>query len=210
MLGWNHLVSGLAALLCVLSQAYGGSLGMAILTISIIVRLALLPLTLRMARHAQAQQRILRKLKDEIAALRKKYRSNPKRLATEMADLYRNRGVKPLDGGNLAGGLMNIVVGAGLYSAIRRNVCSGGKFLWIRSLSQPDGLLVLIASATTFLAAIIGPHLPEQSRILSSIVPAIITAVVAWRLSSAVVLYWAASGAINCLQGFILRKTTVA
>ena len=33
----------------------------------------------------------------------------------------------------------------------------------------------------------------------------IITVVVAWRLSSAVVLYWAASAATNGLQGLILR-----
>lgn len=210
MFGWNSMVSGLAALLCILSQAYGGSLGMAILTISVIVRLALLPITLRMARHAQAQQKLLHKLKDEIAALRRKYKSNPQRLAAEMANLYRRHGVKPVDGGNLAGSLVNVLVGAGLYSAIRRNVCPGGRFLWIRNLVHPDAFLIVLTGAITFISSLIGPHLPEQSRFLAGVIPAVMTVVVAWRLSSAVVLYWAASSAINCLQGLILRRTATA
>jgi len=33
MLAWNHLVATLAALLCTLSETYGGNLGWAIITI---------------------------------------------------------------------------------------------------------------------------------------------------------------------------------
>jgi YidC/Oxa1 family membrane protein insertase len=210
MLGWNNLVGGLATLLCMLSQLYGGNLGMAILTVSVIVRLALLPLTLRMARHAHAQQKLLFKLKDEIARLRKKHKADPQRLASETAELYRKHGVRPLGKGNLTGSLVQFVVGAGLYSAIRRNLCSGGRFLWIRNLSQPDAFLVLLTGAITFVASAIGQHMPEQNRMLTNVIPAIMTVVLAWRLSSAVVLYWAASAATNGLQGLILRRAKPA
>jgi YidC/Oxa1 family membrane protein insertase len=206
MFGWNNLVGGLAALLCMLSQIYGGNLGMAILTISIIVRLALLPLTLRMARHIRAQQELFFKLKDEIARLRKKHKGDPQRLASETTRLYQKHGVKPFDKGNLAGSLVQFVVGAGLYSAIRRNLCAGGRFLWIRNLSQPDAVLAVLTGAITFVASIIAQHLPEQNRMLASVIPAVMTVVLAWRLSSAVVLYWAASAATNGLQGLLLRR----
>jgi YidC/Oxa1 family membrane protein insertase len=206
MLGWNHLVGGLAALLCTLAQAYGGNLGWAIITISVLVRLALLPITLRMARHAHAQQKILAKLKDEIAALKKKYRTKPEQLAKAMQELYRKHGVKPLDGGNLLGGALQFLVGAGLYSAIRRGVCAGGSFFWIRNLAQPNALLVLLTGAITFVASAIGPHLPEQSRIFTSVIPALMSIFLAWRLSSAVVLYWAASAAMGGVQGVMVRR----
>ena len=206
MLGWNDLVGGLAGLLCALSQIYGGNLGLAILTVSVIVRLALLPLTLRMARHAREQQKLLFKLKDEIARLRKKHKADPRRLASETAELYRKHGVKPMGKGNLAGALVQFLVGAGLYSAIRRNLCSGGRFLWIRNLSQPDALLAVLTGAITFLASAIGQHLPEHNRVLTTVIPAIMTVILAWRLSSAVVLYWAASATTNGLQAFILRR----
>ena len=207
MFWWNHLVGGLAALLCTLAQVYGGNLGWAILTVSVIVRLALLPVTLRMARHAQAQQKILHKLKDEIAALKKKYRAKPEQLAHAMQDLYRKNGVKPVDGGNLLGGVLQFAVGAGLYSAIRRGTCAGGSFFWIRNLAQPNALLVVLTGAITFVASAIGPHLPEQSRILTSTIPAIMTVFLAWRLSSAVVLYWAASAAMGGVQGVMVRRS---
>ena len=180
---------------------------MAILTVSVVVRLALLPLTLRMARHAQTQQKLFFKLKPEIAALKKKYKTDAQRLATEMARLYRDNGVKPLDRGTIIGTFVQFVVGAGLYSAIRRNMCSSGRFLWIRNLSQPDASLVLLTGAITFIASAVGQHLPEQNRVLTSVIPAIMTVVVAWRLSSAVVLYWAASAATNGLQSLILCRT---
>lgn len=207
MFWWNHLVGGLAAVLCTLAQVYGGNLGWAIIAISVIVRLALLPVTLRIARHAQAQQKILFKLKDEIAAIKKKHRKNPEHLAHAMQDLYRNNGVNPVDGGNLLGGVLQFAVGAGLYSAIRRGTCAGGRFLWIRDLAQPNTLLVLLTAAITFVASAIGPHLPEQSRIVTTVIPALMTVFLAWRLSSAVVLYWAASSVMGVVQGVIVRRS---
>jgi YidC/Oxa1 family membrane protein insertase len=207
MFGWNNLVGAFAVVLCTFSQIYGGNLGMAILTVSIVVRLALLPLTLRIARHAQVQQKLLFSLKTQIARLEKKYKADRQQLTLERAKLYRENGVKPLDKYSLVGGLVQLVVGAGVYSAIRRNMCSGGRFLWIRDLTQPNALLVLLTGVITLIASVIGQHLPEQDRIISSAIPAIITVIVAWRLSSAVVLYWAASAAINGLQGLILRRS---
>ena len=205
MPGWDSLVGFFAALLCTLAQMYGGNLGLAIITLSIIVRLALLPVSLRMARRVQAQQRILHGLRDEIAALRRRYKSEPPQLAAKLSELYRDRGIKPVDGGSLAGGAVQALVGAGLYSAIRRGLAQGHRFLWVRDLSQPDAILALATGVITFSASVIGPHLPEQSRVVTAVLPAILTVFLAWRLSSAVVLYWASSAAVNGVQALILR-----
>jgi YidC/Oxa1 family membrane protein insertase len=159
-----------------------------------------------MARHMRAQQELIFKLKDEIARLRKKHKKDPQRLASETAKLYQKHGVRPFDRGNLAGSVVQFVVGAGLYSAIRRNLCAGGRFLWIRNLSQPDAVLAVLTGAITFVASAVAQHLPEQNRVLASVIPAVMTVVLAWRLSSAVVLYWAASAATNGLQGLLLRR----
>jgi YidC/Oxa1 family membrane protein insertase len=209
MPGWSSLVGFFAALVVTLAQMYGGNLGLAIITVSVITRLALLPLTLRMARHAQAQQKILHGLRDNIARLRKRYQSDPKQLAEKLSELYRENGVKPVDGGSLAGGAVQALVGAGLYSALRRGLAQGHSFLWIRDLGQPNAVLVLATGAITFLASLVAPHLPEQSRVVTTVLPAILTVVLAWRLSSAVVLYWAASAAVNGVQSLMLRRRTV-
>jgi YidC/Oxa1 family membrane protein insertase len=208
MPGWDSVVGFFAVLLGSLAQMYGGNLAWAIITLSILTRLALLPLTLRMARHAQAQQRLLHRLRDQIGALKKRYKSDPAELAAKLSELYRRHGVKPVDGRNLAGGALQALVGAGLYSAIRRGIAQGHRFLWISDLARPDGILVLATGAITLFASIVGPHLPGQSRAATAVLPAILTVVLAWRLSSAVVLYWASSAAMNWFQSLLLRRST--
>lgn len=205
MPGWDSLVGFFAALLMALSQVYGGNVGLAIITISVLTRLALLPLTLRMARHALVQQRIIRGLADEIKKLRARHKSDPQKLATSLSDLYRRHGVKPFNGTNLAGGAVQAVVGGGLYAALRRGLAQGHGFFWIRDLGRPDAVLVLATGAITFAVSLIGPHLPEQSRLAAAVVPTVLTLILAWRLSSALVLYWASSAVMNGVQALILR-----
>jgi YidC/Oxa1 family membrane protein insertase len=206
MIGWDSIVAFFAALLGTLAHMYGGNLGLAIITVSLITRLALLPFSLSMARHAYARQKIMHRLRDEIARLRKRYRSDPRELAEKLAELYRKHGVKPIDARNVAGGAAQALVGAGLYSAIRRGVAHGHRFLWVGDLGQPDLFLVMLTGAITFVASVFGPHLSEQSRIMTAVLPAVLTLILAWRLSSAVVLYWATSAAMNGAQSLILRR----
>ena len=71
MLGWNGFVGLLGFSLSTLANFYGGNLGLAIITLSIAVRLALLPLALRMARHARTQQKALREIRAEVDKLKK-------------------------------------------------------------------------------------------------------------------------------------------
>jgi YidC/Oxa1 family membrane protein insertase len=192
----------------VLSQAYGGNLGLAIITVSMLTRLALLPLTLRIARHALAQQRILQTLKDDIRKLRQRYKSNPQELAASLSKLYQQHGVKPVSPTGLAGGVAQALVGGGLYAALARGLARGRSFLWIGNLGLPNAVLALATAAITFAASIVGPRLPEQSRLATAILPAALTLVLAWRLSSAIVLYWASSAAINGVQALILRRAS--
>ena len=206
MLGWDSLVGFFTALLVALSQAYGGNLGLAIITVSVLTRLALLPLSLRIARHALAQQRILQGLKADTKKLRQRFKSNPQELAKSLSELYQRHGVKPVSSGSLAGGAVQALVGGGLYAALARGLARGRSFLWIGNLGQPDAVLAAAAATITFAASIVAPHLPEQSRMATAILPALLTLLLAWRLSSAIVLYWASSAAMNGVQALILRS----
>ncbi|HEV2732844.1 MAG TPA: YidC/Oxa1 family membrane protein insertase [Terriglobales bacterium] len=210
MLWWNSFVGLLAAILSLLTTAYGGNLGFAIITLSLITRLALLPLTLRMARHAQAQQRILQSIKREIDELRAKYKSTPQKLGAELSKLYEKHGVKPIDAMNSLGLLVQLLVGAGVYSAIRRGLGAGGRFFWIRNLAQPDAILAVATGVLTATASLLGPHLPQQSRAAIAVLPALVTVAFAWRLASGTVLYWAASTAVSGLQSLLLSRLSMA
>jgi YidC/Oxa1 family membrane protein insertase len=210
MAGWNSFVGLLSVVLSLLTTAYGGNLGFAIITLSLITRLALLPLTLRMARHAQAQQRILQTIKRDIGELKTKYRATPQKLGAELSQLYQKHGVKPVDGVNSLGLIIQLVLGAGVYSAIRRGLGAGGRFLWIRNLALPNAALAVATAVLTAAASWLGPHIPQQSRVAVAVLPALLTLVFAWRLASGVVLYWAASTAVSGLQGVLLNRKAVS
>ena len=206
MFTWHSFIGLLSVILSLLTTAYGGNLGFAIITLSIATRLLLLPVTLRMARHAQAQQKILQSIQGSIDAVKARYKNSPAKLAPELSKLYEKHGVKPIDGANLVGMVAQVFVGVGVYAAIRRGIGAGGRFFWIRNLAQPNAILAVVTAILSAAASVLGPHLPHQSRAALTLLPAVFTLFLAWRLASGVVLYWAASTAVSGLQGLLLRR----
>jgi YidC/Oxa1 family membrane protein insertase len=75
-----------------------GAYGLAIIVVTIIVRLILAPLfhlQLRLSRRSMEQQK---KIAPELAELRKKYKNEPQKQQQEMMALYKEHGINPLGG----------------------------------------------------------------------------------------------------------------
>jgi len=198
----------LGALLFTLAQAFGGNLGLAIITLSLAVRIALLPFTVRLARRAQARRALSLALEPKIRELRTKHQTNPRRLNAEIRKLYRRYGYSPIDGKTFWGGLAQFPIVAGLYSAIGRGLGEGGRFLWIANLARPDAILALLTGALTYLAAILSPDLPQQSRFLVLLIPTLLTIYFAWNLASGIALYWVTSASVGVLQVALVRRNS--
>jgi YidC/Oxa1 family membrane protein insertase len=204
---WSAFVDFLVMILVTLSQAYGGSLGLAIVTVSLGARLLLLPIMLKLARRAQKRQAKLLALQPEIEQINKRFRSNPERLSQEMSKLYSRRGVSMVDSAGLLGGLAQLPVFAGLYWAISQGLGVGGRFLWIGSLAQPDLALTMLVAGITLLTGMLTPDLPPATRNLYALLPTVVTVVLIWQLAAGLGLYWATSSAVGLLQTIILRRT---
>jgi YidC/Oxa1 family membrane protein insertase len=203
---WTSFVRLLTIIFMSLIQLYGGSVGLAIITLSSCVRIALLPLSLRLARRANAQQEILRQLQPEIDRLKERYKSKPDRLTQETFKLYRQHGYSPLNAGSFIGILVQLPVFAGLYSVIKNGISLGSRFLWIADLAKPDLLLTLIIGLLTFITSLVSPGLSHQSKNLTLILPTLITLLFVWQISSGLGLYWAASSFFGIVQNIVLRK----
>lgn len=203
---WSSFVDFLVMVLVTLSQVYGGSLGLAIVTLSLIVRLSLLPITIRLARRAQERQAQLKALEPEIERLRRRYRSNPERLSSELAKLYSRRGYNPLDAPGILGGLLQLPLFVGLYSAINQGLGTGGRFLWIGNLAQPDWILTVIIAGLTYAMSVTNPNLPQNMRYLFTIMPTLVTVIFVWQLAAGLGLYWATSSAVGLLQSVIQSR----
>lgn len=139
------LYQPLLKVLAILTQVLGGSLGLAIIVLTALIRTALIPLTLPATRSAQK----LKDLKPHLDELKRRHGSDRRRLQEEQMNLYRQHGVNPA-----AGCLPTIVQFAiliALYQVfidfINRNGTDGQlaadlQFLWL-DLAKPDPIYIL-------------------------------------------------------------------
>ena len=100
--------------LIALSHILSGSFGLAIIALTIIVRLISWPLTKRQLNSTKA----LQDMQPKIQELQKKYGKNQKKLQQEMMKLYKEAGVNPL--GCLWPMLIQLPIWIALYQAIMR------------------------------------------------------------------------------------------
>jgi len=206
MFVWDQFVDLLRAAIFAYSQACGGSVGTGIVAVTLLVRLAMLPLTLRLARLSAAHQGAMRKLKPERDKLKSRFRDRPDRLAEETRRLFQREGVSPLPVGGCAGMLVQVPIFLGLFTAVRRCAALGGRFLWIRNIARPDLLLTAAVTALTSATLIVGAHGPDQNKWLMATVSAIVTFIVLVTMPAGVGLYWGASGLVSLLQSALIRR----
>ena len=207
MLG-NVVVDPIRALIFAAAHLLGGSLGWGILSASAALRLALLPLTLRVARRQNSQQRLLRSLKPELAALEKQHGKNPAALWRETNALHQRAGYRPLDPVVTLGNLARLPVLGGLFGAIR-SVVSGRSFAWIADLAQPNAALaILVATASGaagFLSGQAGGSTARAAAMLA-FVGASLALAFSLHFSAGVVLSWGANAVVDIVQGVVLVR----
>jgi YidC/Oxa1 family membrane protein insertase len=206
MSAWLFFVELLRASIFGLSHLLGGSLGGAILVFSLVVRIALLPLTIRWARRAAEHARRMRELEPELARIRRRFAGDSAGLAEATLALYRRHGLGLMPNGALNSVLVQLPINAGLYQAIVGGVRKAGSFLWIRDLAKPDVLLATMAALLAAGAAAISGTNNTMAR-NAAIVSGAITFLLAWRLSAGLGLYWVASNAIGVVQAIVTRPS---
>lgn len=158
---WNLLLlQPMLNFLILLSNVFFSNFGLAIIALVIIVRLLMLPLTLKQLHSTRAMSTLQPKMKE----LQKKYAKDKDKLRQEISKLYKESGVSPL--GCLWPMLIQLPIWIALYrsvlqlaaatpedlmglssklyslSAIHQAVPLDPNFLWL-NLAQPDSYFIL-------------------------------------------------------------------
>lgn len=205
---WNHyFVYPMSLFLTKVAEVTGGSYGLAIIIVTIIIRLILLPLIMRQQKSTMAMQ----VLRPEMENLRKKYPSkdmeSQQKMQKEMMELYQKHGVNPL-GGCLPLLIQFPIIMAFYYSIGRTEEIAHHSFLWF-SLGHPDPLYILpvIAAITTFIQIKVGmtDDVPPQMKITMYIMPFFVL-IAGISLPSALALYWVIGNCFGIAQGIYLKK----
>ncbi len=196
MLAW--VMSGLAV-------QFDGNMGWAILVLALAIRLALLPLTLHLARRMRANQRIVQSLQPQVEAIKARLADKPAEMFAAISALYKANGASLFDRSTLIGALVQMPVFALVYKAIGNASAGAGPFLWMKSLATPDVLLSGVVLILTALSAYYMPSAAPDKAMLMVLIQVAVTALILWKLSAGVGLYWAASAFVSAVQTFLLR-----
>lgn len=207
---WDGFVELIQMTIFAVAHLCGGSLGGGIIAVSVAVRLALLPLTLRLARQARVQQARLAALKPEVERLQRRHAHDPLRLMRETQALYTANGVRLLSPGGLVGLLVQLPLLSGLFAAARAGLGARVRFLWIGNLALPDPLLIGVVTILTAGTMILGlrPHgaVAASNALMLAVLGAGGMLFFLWSASSAVALSLGAGYLVSGLQGWILAR----
>jgi YidC/Oxa1 family membrane protein insertase len=200
-------VDPIRAVIFTAAHFLGGSLGAGVLAVSLLLRVALMPLTLRLARRAAARQRALAAIQPELKALTARHAKDAEQLHRKTMEVYARAGVSPVDGAGLLGNFAQLPVLGGMYGALRRG--ASGAFGWMSDIAQPNLPLAVASAVLAGLAAYVGAQPGTDSQRMYWLAAGAGTAIslfIFWHASAALVLSWTASSAVNAIQGALLVR----
>jgi len=179
--------------------------GLAILALTMLVKLALFPISQNMYRSMKKMQSI----QPQIQALKKKYKDDSKGLQAETMALYKQYKVNPMAG--CAPMVIQIPVFFALYRVLYNAIeLRGASFLYIPDLSLKDPYYItpLLMGATMILQQRMSPTSadPKQAKMMM-FMPIIFTAMFL-NFSSGLVLYFLFSNVIAIGEQTLVRKWT--
>jgi YidC/Oxa1 family membrane protein insertase len=178
-----------------------GQYGLSILVVTIIIRLLILPLTLKQYRSSKRMQ----ELQPELKKIKEKYKDDAKKQQEETMKLFQQNGVNPLAGCFPL--LIQMPILIALYQAIMRNdYIREHTFLWL-NLGSPDKfyILPLLAAATTFIQQKVMSSQMNNPQMQSMlfIFPVLIF-VMSMNFAAALPLYWVYSNLFTIVQSYFI------
>ena len=210
--------------LIVMSHYLADNFGLAIIALTVIVNLAMMPLTLRQIQSTRAMQEIQPKL----AELQKKYGKDRQKMAQEQMRLYKEAGIKP------AGCAITMVIQMPIWIALYQSIMLtlavapegllnlakylypwplvfsvlplSRDFLWM-NLAEPDLFLAVLVGGTMWLQQKMSMTMPtdprqrSQSQMMLWMMPLMFT-FLALSFPSGLSLFWSASSIVRIIMQY--------
>nr|WP_027086760.1 YidC/Oxa1 family membrane protein insertase [Cohnella panacarvi] len=205
----KNVVYYFSKMLDTFAEWFGGSYGLSILLLTIIVRTVILPLMIKQYKNTKAMQA----LQPEMKKIREKYKEDPKKQQEEMMKLYQTHQVNPL-----AGCLPLIVqmpIFIALYTSINKNIeIREHTFLGLQlGISPNDGewyyyIVPIIAAATTFIQSLMMSAQQTMAGPMKGIIYIfpILIFVMAINFPIALPLYWIYSNIYTIIQNYFMYR----
>lgn len=238
MNGWEMVVlQPMINILIVISNYLANSFGMAIMSLTVIVNLVMLPLTTKQMRSTKSMQ----DMQPKLAELQRKYGGDRQQMASEQMRLYKEAGMNPA--GCLLPMLIQMPIWISLYQSIMLSLAAApeglvnlarylyswpvvfatlplsNSFLWL-DMAKPDTFLAVLVGASMWLQQKMAtPNSTDakqraQSQMMLWMMP-LLFAFLAMSFPSGLALFWVMSSVVRIFMqyrvtgwGGLIRSTT--
>jgi len=184
------------------------SFGLTIIIFTIIIRLILLPLSIKQTKSTAKMGAI----QPEMKKVQAKYKSDPQKAQQEVMKLYKENGVNPM--GGCLPMLIQMPILFALFYVFNNLDMKGAGFLWIPDLTKPDPIYILpiLSTVTTYFSSkLMQPPTADgaQSKQTSTMNTgmAIFMGFMSLRFKGALVLYWVINNTIQVIQTLVINKS---
>ena len=209
----------------------GGDVGLAVIVLTLLVRVILFPLSQKSSRT----QLVMKRIQPAVEALKKKFKDNPQAQAKETMALYKKEGVNPFAGFLviliqlpiifglyfifLRGGLPTINLEI-LYSFVPVPEAVDMQFLGFVDIAAKNVVLALLTGITQFIQInLVSPKLEKRKKdagmkddmmrsmqLQMKYVMPVIVAIIAYTLPATIGLYWTTSNLFMIAQELYIRR----
>jgi len=187
-----------------LSYKYIPNYGIAIIILTIIIKILFWPLT----EKSFGSMRDMQKIQPKMSALREKYKSDPAKMNKEIMDLYKKQGVNPL------GGCLPMILQIPVFFALFEGLLvaiemRGAPFMfWIKDLSAMDPLLItpVLMGVTMYIQQKMMPTGmdPKQAKMMN-MMPVLFT-VFFLGFPSGLVIYWLLNNVLTIGHQYLIQR----
>jgi YidC/Oxa1 family membrane protein insertase len=218
--GWTSIIALPFLKLLKVFYRIAPNYGLAIILLTIVVRLVTLPMSIKGQRSMMRMQR----LQPQVERIREKHKDDQERLNREMVDLYKRNHVNPL--GGCLPMAVQLPVFFGLYEALLNAIeLRHAPFIgWIKDLSAPDCLpvswipllpftqchgipvLVILMTITAFVQQWMAPKQPDPNQQKMMMYMPVVFSLIFVNMPAGLTLYYFSSNLLGVVQQFILNR----
>ena len=211
---WDWIINALASAIAFF-ESFIGDWGLAIIILTVIIRLILLPLTIKQQKSMADMQHV-QPLRTELQT---KYAADPQRLNEEMMKFYSEHKFNPVAG--CLPMLLQMPIFFALFSVLRDHVPDGAAFYGIlpslrdsaATIFSTTGIVsaipyiifVILFGVLTFLPMFLQQNSNSMTKSMSAIM-AVMMLFVGWSSPAGVVLFWVTSSAWAVIQQQLIFK----
>jgi YidC/Oxa1 family membrane protein insertase len=202
--GWVRVVRPDVWLLRPLQWLYGilHNYGIAIIIITMIIKLIFYPLTVKSFKSMQAMQR----LQPQMKRLQDMYKNDRQKLNEEMMRLYREQKVNPV--GGCLPMVVQIPVFIALYQVLYASIelRHAGFLWWIKDLSAPDHPMAIVMGASMVIQQWMTPTTGDPRQAKMMLFMPIIFTFMFLNFPVGLVIYWLVNNLLTIAQQYVMLR----